>query len=79
MITVKDLTIKVTYEVGLGNVTMPKSVYDQLLLADENFKEIDPSMIQKDYKEASDWLVNNIKESDCKDWIAEVLEISEIE
>lgn len=36
---VEDLSIKVTYNVGLGNVKMPKKVYKQLLLAAEKFKE----------------------------------------
>ena len=28
--TVKDLTVKVTYRVGLGDVEMPQEVYDQI-------------------------------------------------
>ncbi len=74
---IEDLTIKVTYKVGLGNVEMPKKVYDQLLLASEKFAEIDQTMIKEEYKEAADWLRKNIKEADCMDWVAEVEEISE--
>jgi hypothetical protein len=74
---VKDLTIKVTYKVGLGDVEMPKKVYEQLLLASEKWAEIDPTIMKEEYREASDWLSENIKEDDCMDWVAEVDEISE--
>ena len=74
---VDDLSIKVTYNVGLGNVKMPKKVYKQLLLAAEKFKEIDPTLLEDDFRAAADWLRENIKESDCMDWVAEVDEISE--
>lgn len=30
MKTIKDLTVKVTYKVGLGNVEVPKKVFKQL-------------------------------------------------
>ena len=76
---VEDLTIKVTYKVGLGDVEMPKEVYEQLLLASENWKEIDSTMLDEEYQEAADWLRDNIKEADCMDWVAEVDEISEHE
>lgn len=79
MIKVEDLTIKVTYKVGLSNVEMPKEVYEQLLLASENWKEIDPTTMDEEYREAADWLHENIKEADCMDWVAEVDDISEHE
>ena len=47
---VEDLSIKVTYNVGLGNVKMPKKVYKQLLLAAEKFKEIDPTLLEDDFR-----------------------------
>jgi hypothetical protein len=74
---VDDLTIKVTYKVGLAELEMPKEVYEQLLLASEKWHEIDPSRLEKDYRDAADWLHENIKEGDCMDWVAEVDEISE--
>jgi hypothetical protein len=76
---VEDLTIKVTYKVGLGNIEMPEEVYKQLWIASEKWAEIDPTMLQKDYREAADWLHENIKEADCMDWVAEVEDISEHE
>lgn len=70
---VKDLTVKVTYKVGLGNVEIPENVYDQLLEAYYSNEEIDTSEIEK--MEAAEWLSNNIKESDCMDWKAEIEEL----
>lgn len=77
MIKVEDLTIKVSYTVGLGNVQMPEEVYRQLLDAAENFKELDVTGGSRDHQEAAEWLVENIKEKDCCDWSAEVDEISD--
>lgn len=77
MITVKDLTVKVTYRVGLGDVEMPEKVFEQIMEAAENCDEIDPSGMQ--YADAGEWLSNNIREGDCMDWSAEIEEITETE
>ena len=77
MITVEDLTIKVTYRVGLGKVQMPEKVYQQLLAAEEVWKDIDPAAYGSGYEEAAEWLTENIKEGDCMEWSATVEEISE--
>lgn len=74
--TVKDLSVKVTYRVGLGNVEMPKKVYKQILKAAENSKELDPTMMDKQYQEAANWLTENIKERDCMDWEVEIEDVS---
>lgn len=73
-VTVKELTVKVTYRVGLGNLKMPKNVKDQLIEAAENSDEIGISGTSE-YEDARDWLVKNIKESDSMDWDAEIEEI----
>lgn len=75
MKTVKDLTVKVTYRVGLGDVEMPQKVYDQIVEAAENGDDIDPSDPRK-YADAADWLSENIRERDCMDWEAEIEEVS---
>ena len=75
MITVKDLTVKVTYRVGLGDVEMPQEVYDQINEAMDNGDEIDPTGMPK-YPKAAEWLSDNIREGDCMDWSAEVEDIS---
>jgi hypothetical protein len=75
MKTVKDLTVKVTYRVGLVDVEMPQKVYDQIVEAAENGDDIDPSDPRK-YTDAADWLSDNIRERDCMDWEAEIEDVS---
>lgn len=72
---VKNLSVQVTYRVGLGEVNMPQKVYAQLIEAFESGAEIDPCDNRK-YADAADWLSNNIKEGDCTDWSAEIEEIN---
>jgi hypothetical protein len=76
MVTIKDLTVKVTYRVGLGEVEMPEKVHQQLLEASENGDEIEMGGISK-YPDAYEWLSDNIRERDCMDWSAEIEEVSE--
>ncbi len=76
MVTIKDLTVKVTYRVGLGEVEMPEKVHQQLLEASENGDEIEMGGISK-YPDAYEWLSDNIRERDCMDWEAEIEEVSE--
>ena len=76
MVTIKDLTVKVTYRVGLGKVEMPEKVHQQLLEASENGDEIEMGGISK-YPDAYEWLSDNIRERDCMDWTAEIEEVSE--
>lgn len=75
MIKVEDLTVKVTYKVGLGDLEIPKNVYEQLQSAFNEGKELDPSDTRF-YPEAALWLSDNIKERDCMEWSAEVEELS---
>jgi hypothetical protein len=76
MVTIKDLTVKVTYRVGLGEVEMPEKVHQQLLEASENGDEIEIGGISK-YPDAYEWLSDNIREPDCMDWSAEIEDVSE--
>jgi hypothetical protein len=76
MVTIKDLTVKVTYRVGLGEVEMPEKVHQQLLKASEKGDEIEMGGISK-YPDAYEWLSDNIRERDCMDWSAEIEEVSE--
>lgn len=71
---VKDLTVKVTYRVGLGDVDMPDEVYNELAEAYDNGDELDPTRMN--YPKASEWLSDHIRESDCIDWEVELEEIS---
>lgn len=79
MKNIKDLTVKVTYEVGLGDLKMPIEVYNQIMEADENGDEIGTMSRNRKYEEAAEWLSQNIQERDCMEWKAEVVEILEAE
>jgi hypothetical protein len=75
MTTIETIIIKVTYEVGIANVTMPNEVLKQLTDAYENNIEIDVSDAR--YTEAHEWIVFNISESDAFQYKSEVKEITE--
>ncbi len=74
MTTIESLTIKVTYQVGLWQVEMPKEIAEQLQQCFDNGDEI--GWENEDYQEAQEWIVNNIKERDCLNYKAEVEEIT---
>lgn len=79
MKNIKDLTVKVTYDVGLGDLEMPIEVYNEIQEADENGDEIDGMSSAGKYLKASEWLSQNIQERDCMEWKAAVIEILEAE
>ena len=64
-----DLTVTVTYTIGLG-INVPEKVAKQLeeiynsgmTLTDEYY------ILYRRYKEALEWLGNNIRERDCWYW-----------
>jgi hypothetical protein len=63
MKTIEDLTVKVTYKVGLGGLNVSEKIHKQLNEIAENSIELDG--MGMDYPEASDWLKDNIRERDC--------------
>ena len=67
---IKNLTVTVTYTVGLNDVEVPDNVYDALSEHDE----IDTSTVtpDNDYYEALQWLSNHIQERDGMEWNYEV-------
>lgn len=77
LVKLSDLSIKVTYRVGLGDIEIPKKVYEQLLMAYSDSESIDATMMKKNQVEAGEWLHQNIKEGDCNEWIAEIEDIVE--
>ena len=71
MRTIKDLTVKVTYSVGLSDVEVSEKVAKQLeQMADCGFS-ISDSEINK-FPEAFEWCSNNISEDDALYWEYEV-------
>ena len=71
MKTIKNLYVKVTYTVGLGDVEVSDEVFEQLeQMADYGFSVEDCESSK--YPEAFDWLSDNIRERDALDWAYEV-------
>ena len=73
MKNIKDLRVKVTYEVGLGDLEMPKEAYNEIIEAGEKGKDIE--MCSLEFSAAEEWLSQNIREQDCFEWKAEVIEM----
>jgi hypothetical protein len=73
MKTIKDLTIKITYEVSLGNIEVPKKVYKQLLKSAKKGKDIEMQSLEFD--DAEIWITENFKERDCTEWKAEIVDL----
>lgn len=71
---VKDLTVQVTYRVGLGNLKMPDEVFEQLNEIAGSGDEIDASDMK--YSIASEWISSKIREKDAYDWLFQIAELS---
>lgn len=67
MKAIKNLTVTVTYTVGLEDIEVPEEVYDDLI---ENYDngvwEVPEDSI------AAEWLANNIVEKDAMNWSYEI-------
>lgn len=82
MKTIEDLTVKVTYTVGLCNVEVPDNVYDALTQCYDEGGEVPmPDECHfcgnKELGCAAEWLSDNIKEADAMDWEFEITELEE--
>ena len=73
--TIKYLSVKVTYEVGLGNIDIPKKAFKQIVKAYEKGDGIE--MQYGKYPDAEIWISDNIKERDCMEWKAEIIDLVE--
>jgi hypothetical protein len=62
---IEELTVKVTYKVGLGDLEVPKDVFDELNEIFDNGGEFD-GMGDK-YPNARNWLNSKINQNDCFD------------
>ena len=78
MKVIKNLTVKMTYRVGLCDVEVPDDVYDSLAKCyDEGGDVPMPGESDKDSVEASEWLSDNIREADAMDWDYEIEDFEE--
>jgi len=66
--TVKDLTVKVTYRVSLGDIEIPNDVHREILLAIQNNLSEIADKHEHLYPSALEWLECNINEYDCFEW-----------
>ncbi|WP_286894925.1 MULTISPECIES: hypothetical protein [Sphingobacterium] len=73
MAKIKHLTVTVKYRVGLGDISLPKKVLDQLNQAADNGHDIE--MNDQRYPLAGDWLSDTIQERNCMDWECEIEEL----
>lgn len=62
MKTIKHMSVKCTYRVGLYNVEVPDSVYEQF----QEYQDFNPDDPQND--DACQWLSDNIREADAYEW-----------
>ena len=67
---IKDLNVKVTYRVGLGDVEFPPKVFKQLTEIAE--KGVELNDMENDYPEALEWLRDNIKGCDLEYEVTEL-------
>lgn len=82
MKTIKDLTVKVTYTVGLSNVQVSDEVYEALSNCYDKGGEVpmpDECTINghPELVEASEWLSDNTREADAMDWEYEIEDFEE--
>ena len=70
MKNIKDLTIKVTYRVGLGNVEVPDEVYNELAKAYDEGGDV-PEW-DDELENVKEWLSDNIREADAMEWEYEI-------
>ena len=70
---IKDLTVTVTYTVGLHDVEVSEKVYDDLnALADKGRVNCDLLNLDEQVCTGFEWLSDHIHESDACDWNYEV-------
>lgn len=66
MKTIKDLTVKATYKVGLSNVEVSDEVYNQLSQYYDEGENVYA------LSEVEEWLMDNIRQDDAMEWEFEI-------
>lgn len=77
MKVIKDLTIAVTYTVGLSDVEVSDEVYEALSSCYDEGGEVLPDSFDKHEQIASEWLSGNIHEEDAMAWEYEIVDLNE--
>lgn len=68
MKTIKNLTVKMTYYVGLSHVQVSDEIYEALSKCYDNGREINLDSFDNEDQIASEWLQDHICEADAMDW-----------
>lgn len=79
MKTIKDLTIKVTYTVGLSNVQVSDEVYEALGNCYDNGGEVTLNGFDGEANVASEWLSDHIHEADAMDWEYDIEDFNDLD
>ncbi|WP_372648235.1 hypothetical protein [Draconibacterium sp.] len=72
---IKNLTVKTTFSVGLGDLEVPDKVFEQLKETAEIGEIVDP--VSFDYTESAEWLRDNIHLRDCMECEWEITELDD--
>ena len=74
MKNVKKLKVTVTYDLELSNLKIPENVYEELIEAAGNVKQI--HIFDSNFPNAKDWLSNNILEDNSMNILYEIEDIA---
>lgn len=73
---IESISVKMTFEVGLGGFEMSQEAFDQIKELNENGLDISSDNLDSEkHQEAWDWLNKNIKSIDAYEWEYEIHEI----
>lgn len=73
---IKELSVSVTYKVGLMDLNVPDNIYSGLEKIEERGGLNDLELNEDDdIIDAADWISENIKEKDCFAWEYEIDEL----
>lgn len=79
MKAIKDLTVKITFRVGLQNLKVSDSIMDGLekIYEMNNIDDTDVGLTKdKNIQEAWEWLSSNISDNDAFSWGYEIEELT---
>lgn len=69
---VKNLQVEMTVGIGLGEIEMPKAVFEELKKWEEQIINDDHIMSGEISSETADWLARNLEKRDGFEWKYEI-------
>lgn len=76
---IESIQVKVTYQVGLGDIEVDDKTYNTLLKIADSGQTLDWSPRTDVENAAFEWLNANIRESDCCELEYEIIDLTEKE